>query len=43
MQQQQLRKRQKTMRQMAFDYLRYLTDLERLAELEQQTNHNINN
>ena len=43
MQQQQLKERQKTMRQMAFDYLRYLTDLELLAEMDQQTNHNINN
>ena len=43
MYQQQKRKRQKVMRQMAFDYLRYLTDLEMLAKMNQQTNHHINN
>ena len=36
-------KRQKAMRQMAFDYLRYLTDLKLLEELDNQINHNINN
>lgn len=43
MQQQEQTKRQKTMCQMAFDYLRYLTDLELLEQIDHQTNHNINN
>ena len=43
MRQQQQTKRQKTMRRMAFDYLRYLADMELLAQLDHQANHNINN
>ena len=45
MQQQHQEKRQKMMQQMAFDYLRLLTDYEMLEHLDEeskQINHNIN-
>lgn len=48
MQHQQKQKRQKIMQQMAFDYLRLLTDYELLTQMNEkeesnQTNHSINN